>query len=180
MKFIGTFKVIDYDHRKYVKELDKAMVVEIKHAARAWLRAMLTAPLPTKMGGASVGIPPVYTGTARGTLLPLGRILREHIPIQPIAKRKGRDQYYGSSHGQVFLPEPGRGTGSYRFRFSTDLLYYISNEFDPSGLKTLTHKTPWEGFKVGQRAFQEYAEKVLPTKLPKVIDFIRYTTRIIR
>lgn len=177
MRFSGQFTYVDFDEKGYRKSYDEAMDTQMRQAARAWLRALLTARLPIirRGHGDSIGIPPVWTGTARGTLLPLGRFLKVAIPIRPIAKRTGKGPEVGAAMGKYFF---GKNKGRYYFRFSTQLAYFTANEFHQSNLN-LTHKTPWNGLKAGQVAFKAYVENVMPGKLPKIADSIRYKTRIV-
>jgi hypothetical protein len=163
---------------KFKKSFDDEMQVQMRQAARAWLRAMLTAELPVvrRGGGTSKGIPPVWTGTARGTLIPLGRFLKIAIPISPKVKRPGRGPNVGASKGKFQF---GVLHDRYYFRFSTQLAWYTLNEFNASDLP-LTHKTPWEGFEIGQKAFQDYCNNQMTKKLPQVRDAIKFKTRIIR
>lgn len=53
------FTRVDIDLIGYKKSLDKIMTVQIRQAAREWLRAVIPRV-------------PVYTGTSRGSLQPLG------------------------------------------------------------------------------------------------------------
>lgn len=171
---------MDFDPKTYRKSFDDAMNTQMRQAARAWLRAMLSAELPIvrrgAVGATSTGIPPVWTGTARGTLVPLGRFLRVAIPIKPVVKLPGRGPDVGAAQGKFFF---GNNYDRYYFRFSTQLAYYTLNEFHQSDIP-LTHKTPWEGFAIGQKAFQDYCNNVMPKKLPKVADSIKFKTRIIQ
>lgn len=178
MRFTGRFTFMDFDPRNYKKSFDEAMEVQMRQAARAWLRAMLTAELPIirRGTGTSKGIPPVWTGTSRGTLIPLGRFLKVAIPITPLVKRPGRGPMVGASKGKYQF---GKSYDRYYFRFSTQLAWYTLNEFNNSTIP-LTHKTPWNGFEIGQKAFQDYCNTQMVKLLPKVRDAIRFKTRIIQ
>lgn len=178
MRFTATIRLPELDVAAYKKSLDEAFQREIRNAARAWLRAMLTAELPivNRGTGSSIGIPPVWTGTSRGTLMPLGRFLRIAIPINPLVKRSGRGPQVGANLGRFEFTNSG---GRYSFRFSTSLAYMVRNEFYTSQFK-LTHRTPWNGLKVGQKAFQDYCKNVMPKKIPSIASAIRYKTRIVR
>lgn len=179
MRFSGKIVYLEYDLQKFSKSFDDAMETQMRQAARAWLKAILTAPLPVIRGdgGTSTGIPPVWTGTARGTLIPLGKALQIAIPINPLVTRPGKGPSYGASTSSFSI---GKKFGVYSFRFSTTLPWFNANEFQESSL-SLTHATPWGAFKIGQTAFQNYVEKILPGKIAnKYQEAIRYKTRIIR
>lgn len=178
MRFTGRFTYIDFDPKTYKKSFDEAMEVQMRQAARAWLRAMLTAELPVvrRGTGSSKGIPPVWTGTARGTLIPLGRFLRVAIPISPKVRRPGRGPDVGAGKGKYNFD---KSYDRYYFRFSTQLAWYTINEFNASDLP-LTHQTPWKGFEIGQKAFQDYCNTEMAKKLPKIRDSVKYKTRVIQ
>jgi hypothetical protein len=178
MRFTGRFTYMDYDPKTYKKSFDEAMQTQMRQAARAWLRAMLSAELPVvrRGTGSSTGIPPVWTGTARGTLIPLGRFLKIAIPISPRVRRPGWGPSVGAAQGKFQF---GTLHDRHYFRFSTQLAYYTLNEFNQSDLH-LTHKTPWNGFEIGQAAFQDYCNTEMVRKLPKIRDAIKFKTRIIQ
>ncbi len=177
MRFTGRFTYMDFDIKTYKKTLDEALETQMRQAARAWLRAILSARLPVvRRGPGDVGIPPVWTGTARGSLQPLGRFLRVAIPIKPKIKLPGRGPQVGENRSSFKFDKK---FDRYYFRFSTQVIHFTLNEFYQSNLQ-LTHKTPWGGLKIGQAAFQKYCDEELPKKIPKVIDAIRYKTRIIK
>jgi hypothetical protein len=169
---------MEFDPKTYKKSLDEAMETQMRQAARAWLRAMLSADLPVirRGTGSSKGIPPVWTGTARGTLIPIGRFLKVAIPISPKVKRPGRGPEVGASKGKFQF---GKAYDRYYFRFSTQLAWYTINEFNQSSLP-LTHKTPWGGFEIGQKAFQDYCNNEMVKRMPKIRDSIKFKTRIIQ
>lgn len=177
MRFTGTITTVDLSEMK--KTWNETLEVELRHAARAWLKAILTAKLPSIKPGrpASEGVPPVWTGTARGSLMPLGRFLRIKVDVKPIAWRSGRGPTVGSNKSKFeFVNTPGR----YHFRFSTQLAYMVFNEFNQSNLK-LTYKTPWGMMKIGQAAFKDYCDTVMPDKMQKALQGkIRYKTRVTR
>ncbi len=71
----GFFTKLTLDPGRYTKTLDKSMNVQLRQAARAWLRAVILKV-------------PVWTGMSRGSLRPLGAFLRVAVPISPVASRK--------------------------------------------------------------------------------------------
>ena len=168
---------MDFDIKTFSKTLDAAMEVQLRQAARAWLRAMLEMKLPVIRGvSKNIGSPPVWTGTARGTLQGLGRELRVKVEIKPVVKIPGFGPDTSPAKGRFAF---GKKFDRYYFRYSNTLDYYNLNEFEVSK-KKLIHKTPWLGFKEGQRAFQDYCNTELGRKLPKVRDSIKFATRVIR
>jgi hypothetical protein len=162
-RVFGDLKKLKFQSQAYTTALDTACQVQIRQAARAWLRAIL-----------SRGLPPVFTGTARGTLKPLGQYLRVAIPISPVAFRKGKGPGVGASLGRFeFLAQNFR----YTFEWDTDLFYYHINEFS-SFVPGFHFRTPipWHSMAIGQAAFEEYIRTVLPDRIPKVKDFIDVIT----
>jgi hypothetical protein len=159
-KAFGNLKKLKFKSKAYTSALDEALQVQIRQAARAWLKAIIAR-----------GLPPIYTGTARGTLKPLGQYLRVAVPLSPIvAYRKGKGPDVGASLGKfAFLARNFR----YTFEWNTDLFYYHINEFF-SFVPGFHFRTPipWHSMEIGEAAFLEYVETVLHERIPKVKDFI--------
>lgn len=164
IKFTGRFYRMNFDETGYKKTYDEAMKVQLRQAARAWLRAVVPKV-------------PVYTGMARGSLVPLGRLLRVAIPISinPKAKRRITAKYSreaGEALG-AFNFEDGKN-GVYTFTVDTQVLhFYLNDTFDiKAKIPQLIHDTPWDAFKSGEAAFRTYVETVLPGRLPRIADFV--------
>lgn len=141
--------------------LRAAAETQVRQAAREWLRAVI--PLV-----------PVWTGTARGTLQPLGRFLRIAVPISPVAVRKGMGPDVGASMTRPYYFN--RVGDRFYFRFNTDVAHFIQNEFynAPNPPFRLRHPTPWNAVEAGNRAFEAYLRTTLPQRIPKLRDYFKY------
>lgn len=162
LKFTGRLVYIKFNKEKFNKTLDEKLHIQLRNAARAWLRAVI----PNV---------PVYTGMARGSLAPLGRFLHVAVPISPIASRPGKSPEAGEQHSEFKFY---RRSGQFVFSWNTTVLHYLINEFnDMSGILPLTHPTPWHSIAAGNAAFKLYVEQVIPKRLPNLGDFIEFETR---
>lgn len=152
IEFVGFLELIAFDEKKFRQSVDRELQVQLRQAARAWLRAVIPSV-------------PVYTGMARGTLQPLGRALRVAIPISPVAVRKGKNAAAGSAQSQFEFTSSG---GLYTFSWSNDVLHYNINEYNNmSGVIPLKNPTPWRSLAKGKAAFDSYCANILPGKMPK-------------
>lgn len=159
----GQLVVPDYDFAGHKLALDTALKIQIKMAARAWLRAVIPHV-------------PVYTGMARSSLAPLGRFINLAVPISPIARRTNRTPGMGESQSHFQFYDNG---ATYNFQWNTDVPHYIANEFYSSNLP-LTNPTPWHSLQYGERAFQDYVDNILPLRIPAAQQFIKANTIIMR
>ena len=143
--------------------LRKVAEQQVRQAAREWLRAVIPRI-------------PVFTGTARGTLQPLGRFLKVAVPISPIATRKDKGPNVGESRTRPYYFH--RDGDRHYFRFNTDLGYFIQNEFyhAPNPPFKLTHPTPWNAIIEGNLAFEAYIKTTLPQRIPKIRDYFKFKT----
>ncbi len=147
------------DAPRYTKTLDQAIQVQVRQAAREWLRAVILKV-------------PVWTGTSVGSLQPLGNFLRVKVPNNPVAVRPG----YGPSVGranQEFKFE--RNGTTWSFSFTEGVAHYIVNEFynvNDTGHFNLKNPGPYLSFKAGEIAFQSYIQKYLLQRVPNLKDFI--------
>lgn len=162
--FTGNLVQLSFNKDKYIKTLDETLKRQIRNAAREWLRAVLPRV-------------PVWTGTARGTLLPLSRMLNVRNQIKPIKKKRGFGPNVGSDFGEFAFLD---GTnGEYGFAYEINLAYFQENEFSPAPPKyKLTNPTPWHSFLAGDKAFHAYLDEILPKRLPKLNGFIEVTSNI--
>jgi hypothetical protein len=153
----------DFKSAKYTEALQAEVEVQVRQAARAWLRAVI--PLV-----------PVFTGTARGSLQPIGRFLRVAVPIRPIAVREGMGPDVGAAQGKFKFEQRGK---RFVFTFDPGVFHFIQNEFyhaeDPPF--HLTHPTPWNATEVGNAAWEAYVEHILPQRLPRLKDYIKFVTK---
>lgn len=159
----GFGTLLTLDPQRYTKTLDKTMEVQLRQAARAWLRAVIVKV-------------PVWTGMSRGSLIPLGAFLRVKIPITPVASKPGMGPLAGSLRSSFNFTK--RGT-SYSFEFDESVAHYTINEFfDVSHTIKLITPGPYNSFRFGAAAFQAYVTNELPKRLPRVEDVI-VTKRIV-
>lgn len=150
--------VLKLDFGKFTKTLFDDIDTQIRQAARAWLRAILLSDLP-----------PVWTGTARGSLKPLGQFLRVSVPINPVATRSGMGPGVGASQSSFSFE---RGEIS-KFIWETEVLHYKINEFnDVSHIIHLKHPVPWHSMEIGKRAFKDYIDTYLKKRIPKISEFL--------
>jgi len=156
--FEAKIKLIKIDRRGYTEALGKAVDVQIRQAARAWLREVM------------IHIP-VYSGMAKGSLLPLGRFLNVAIPIQPVAKRKYGDVAAGDALGSFKFERDDNFV--WTFSFSTEVPHFLINEFNVGlGSPPLRHPTPWNSFAAGKVAWTQYLTTELSRKIPKISEWI--------
>jgi len=168
LKFRGRFSFPKFDKAKYSNTLEEACKVQMRQAARAWLRAAFPHV-------------PVWTGMARGSFLPLRDALGNvAVPITPTEFRPGMG------------PQAGRALGSFRFErrgtrflfhFETKVPHFVENDQNPAppGLQArLKHPTPWHSFQAGDAAFTKYLEESLADKLPRIKDYIKFDHKIIK
>lgn len=154
----GQFINLKYDINKHRKVLDEDLQIQMRQAARAWLRATFTHV-------------PMWTGMARSSLKPLGRYLRVAIPIEPNPKaRPSPSKNIALGERQQEFEFDANGY-NYGFYWSTHVLHYQHNEFHPSNIPLL-NPTPWESTLYGQNAWDNYVANVLPNRIPKVTDFL--------
>jgi hypothetical protein len=128
------------------RSLEQVSEVVLRQAARSWLRAMVKAV-------------PVWEGTARGTLKPLGRFLRVAVPISPVADPRKRRATIG---GKLFNLGPVAGEAyseyelieefpKYILKFTEKLPYVVWNSFGQP--LPQVKSAPWFAFdKAGEAA----------------------------
>ncbi len=154
---------LKFNAKGYTEALDKVIQIQIRQAAREWLRAVFKEV-------------PVYSGQARASLLPLGRYLRVSIPIDPVDKATKR--YPNAiTTGQSQQTYEFRAEGAvYTFSFSTQVPHYLVNEFNTGlGSPPLIHPTPWNSLQAGKIAFQQYLRNNLKKKIPKISKYVTRT-----
>jgi len=153
----GFYTNVTIDTDRYTKTLDAMMKVQMRQAAREWLRAVIEKV-------------PVWTGMSRGSLKPLGRFLRVAISIRPVAKRKGM----GPGAGEAFQSFSFGVQGTtYSFEFDEGVEHYLINEFhDVSHSIPLRTPGPYHSFEAGNQAFIRYVENEMPKRFPRVEKFI--------
>lgn len=157
MTFESSLPIMSLDVKRHTKTLDRVMGQIIREAAREWLRAILTS-----VNGSF----PVLTGAAKSTLKPLGRFLRVAVPVTPQPDKNGRWRGDRRSLGEASSSfEIIDRNFEYSFTWSTDLLHYYLNEF--FDIATVS-SSPWHSLEAGERAFLDYVDKALATRVPDI------------
>lgn len=161
----GGLTILDFDEVSFTRTLDRVLGQIIREAARHWLRAVLRS-VPERGGF------PVLTGAAKSTLVPLGRVLRVAVPVNP-EPRAGRnnivDRRSEGESSQSFTLESKNF--EYSFEWSNDILHYFLNETFPM---LQVQYTPWESLERGNEAFVAFLDEAIARRLPKVADYIEF------
>lgn len=151
-----TFVKMHLDVEKYKKDLRIELDIQMRQAAREWLRVLLTP-----------GLIPIWTGTSRGVFTVLGTKLRISTAATPEVTRKGRGALFGSDLAHFyFIGKDGHHT----FEFVHTLGYltfndqYNANEYGYH----LKHPGPYRAFEKASVAFNAYINANLAKKLPKL------------
>lgn len=168
MRFRGRFSIPKLDGKKFTEKLIDELQTQQRQAAREWLRAVIPKV-------------PVWAGTARGSLQPLGRFLKVSVPINPVAKYADKIDNgiaYGASKSKFQFSRRGQ-----RFVFTIDVgvEHFILNNFykRPNPPFRLKEPTPWRAFEAGDDAYTAYIRDVLPKRVPRIKDYIKFTTKVI-
>ena len=167
-QFKGSYEVLDLNKGAYIAALNEALAEELKNAMRAWLKAVFRRV-------------PVYTGMARGSLLPIARFLGEQVPITPKARGNASTQLYG----RRVRASPEEGARRTTFKFDSRIgrhevtidigvIHYLINEFNRVSLP-LRKPGPWRSFEAGRKAYKAYLKKNLRKKVPRITKFITRT-----
>lgn len=161
---------LSFDAEKFKASLQKSVEVNIRQAARAFIRA-------------AIQHVPIQTGMAVGSYLNIGQFLRVAVPIGPgphgsqMSYRHSDGTFYpymkgpdlGATFGikpeDAFVEEAGR----YTFKFESKVYHYILNEF---GFKW----GPWNSLVAGRQAAAEYAKTNFMKNMPKLKKFLIKTT----
>ncbi len=157
-KFNPTFKVIRFKRREYTDWLRSEVQQQIRVAARAFLRAVIKRV-------------PVDTGEARGTLLPLGRFLNVHVPIDPKRQQNNKDAGTGEIEHPLIFDFESTDKGEY-FTAQLQLFHYWWNDFFTQNYVNPQIDPPWHSIDDGVDAFMEYIKTEGIRKLPQLKDFL--------
>jgi hypothetical protein len=153
------YSKLGIDTGKFTATLDTDMKVQIKQAARAWLKAVILKV-------------PIWTGTSRASLQPLGAYLKVAVPISPLVTRKG----YGLSEGRAKQEFSFSRDGNvWSFEFTEEVAHYLVNEYfnaNEGGKFHLKTPGPYRSFAAGEAAFNEYINTYLLSRVPNLKDFI--------
>lgn len=159
---------VAFKKAEFTKTLDEACATQVRQAARAFLRA-------------AVEKVPNYTGMARGSLQPLGRLLNVAVDAQFTSRAKKHGHKSRISQGNALGQNAFNFVntkGSHTFEFSIPDFHYAINEFfnvQATWGIPLTYPTPWDSMGAGLDAFNQYLKDNLSKRIPKIKD---YTTRI--
>lgn len=150
----------------WTKTIDERFQTISRKGARAYLRALITQV-------------PVWTGMARGSIKfargPngfLAQYLNVAIPIVPHPQARfiaGKNQYAGGAYGRYNFTS---GRHIYQFRFRSDVVHYILNEFfarPPTVNQQI--EAPWHSQEVGVAAFQSTVKAEMDA-LPSVRSWV--------
>lgn len=169
MKFRGRLSFPKFDAKKYNDKLQEEVNAGLKTAAKEWLRAVIPKV-------------PVWAGTSRGSLQPLGRFLKVAIPISPTvngAKAKNAGPEVGAAQGVFKFSREGK---RFIFTAGSGVPHFITNNFYqvPNPPFRLKEKTPWRAFEAGDEAFKAYlSSDVFKRRIPKIKDFVKFETKVL-
>jgi hypothetical protein len=190
MFILAEFHRWNFNSQKFLKTLDEAIQLEMRNAARAFLREAIIHV-------------PVRTGFARGALLNMGSAIglsAASIPTRFLARLRktidGRiksykprivEYYYGAGSKTLKTPENARQFSTpidkvflkennvYLFHYEQTILYYVINDILTN---PYTPSAPWRSFEFGKNAFSDYLKNQGIAKLPGARDAI--TTTLVR
>lgn len=161
-----TFVRLEIDVQKYRKALQDSVEVQMRQAARAWLRVLLRP-----------GLIPIWTGTSRGVFIPLGAYLRVKTTISPLVYRKNQGPAFGAAESDYSFTRSG---GKHTFRFSHSVGRLTYNAQFNANLVGFRLKTPgpYKAFEQATDAWNLYVQNEMPKKLPNPGNFEKRSTII--
>jgi hypothetical protein len=173
IKVKGALKLYEIDEKVFRTKLEELCITETKEAVKVWLTERLKHI-------------PGYTGTARGTLVPVGRLVGKVIsrfsPSGPSgdqnrAKRKkfihrnGRTFRAGFQYGKDYASasiQVKQESNKIRctFSFDSELPYVARNDVNgpPAGF-IMPSNPPWFSTQRGVKVWKKYVLKEIPKKL---------------
>lgn len=179
IKIRGQFADVKFEIKGFNAALRAALDKQQREAVKAWLVAVLE-EIPT------------YTGTARGTFAPIGRMVNLTVgktgilgdpsgaASKKVFKHKGRVIQLGFEEGAELGKDfklTQEATGKiliYKFEFNHNLPYLIWNNMFPAPEWIhLPSNPPWKALEKGRDAFIEYVTTILLTKVPDPNLFVR-------
>ena len=117
---------------------------------------------------------PVWSGAAKATLIPLGRLLKISFDISPKVKPPFDNP---NEHGIAAGKRKGKAkkinaSWEYGFVFEHSLFHYWLNENFLMHYGPDKKPTPWETMKKGSERYRDFIDKNSSTILPKVWEFL--------
>jgi hypothetical protein len=175
--FKGNFVVLEFDGKKFTKEMERRAFQLMREAAREWVRAVYVKV-------------PVWTGMARGALkyaqgrvgpsagLFLSEYLKILIPIGPERTHDGKPLEVRKDKSPQIGGRKARYTfsyykGQFNFTLNIDIVHYEINEFHAG--HPPSYSRPWNSFQAGDEAFKAYIDANVERILPNVNDYTRET-----
>lgn len=158
-RFKVTARMPKFNIVGFKADLNKLGEKALREATREWLRK-------------TIALVPTWTGTARGTLRPLGQFLKVSVPNRkPKSNRKSKTIYgtfyqLGFAVGAVYGQDFDFTQKGFRFEFNYtfNLPYIWWNSFG-SPVPNLRNPTPWLAIQTGNEAFKNYIRDTLPKQL---------------
>lgn len=171
LKVSGKIARLKFNAKRYNAAVLKQLSIEQKRAVTAWVKAVAHSI-------------PVYTGTALGTIAPVGKTVG--YILVPLGRNttkkffyyKGKKYPLGFGMGKTYQEhsldmELVGNKATYIFRFSEKLPYVVWNTMYPAPVSiNLTHSTPWHALQKGIAAYVQYAKTEIPKNLPKHFKFL--------
>ena len=164
-----SLRKLTVDKTRNLKRIDAEMTAHFHAACASFLRAVIPHV-------------PVWTGMARGSLIPLAQYLSSKgqsvtVDISPDPEsepeqRRGQTEQAGQALGTF---EVTRKEGIQVLRFSPKVFHYQWNDEHP-GPQHLRNPTPWYSFQAGREAAREYREYVR-AHLPRIKITVQKTIR---
>ncbi len=173
IKFKFLITIPKLDTKKYIKAIDKYVEAQQLIAIKRWLLSVLKNT-------------PTYTGTARGTYAPIGRVVKHTVR----RGRKGGSSDHrtkkkftykgkawptglkaGENYSEFFITKKITNTSTrHRFEFHQNLPYAVWNQMmtGPAWFK-FDRDPPWNAHKSGETAFRRYVNGPLKKNFPRKI-----------
>lgn len=153
MRIFAKLSKITLDKGRFLKDTDSKMKEIHKEGSREMIRAIYPKV-------------PVWTGQARGTLVPFARSVDVVIPIEPVAFRRGINQFSGETKSIIAVDLT---KNRYVNTIDISLDYYQYLDIKPGRSPT----SPWRSFEAGKIAYKNTISKLLDS-LPKVKNYLTY------
>ncbi|KKL45572.1 hypothetical protein LCGC14_2354280 [marine sediment metagenome] len=173
LKVTGQISSVRLNSKRYHAAVLKRLDQEHKNAVAAWVKAVAYSI-------------PVYTGTARGTIAPVGRTVRQFVGAAGTNEKtefvyQGKTYPLGFRQGKNYqehsLSRAGtEGRLTFTFRFLETLPYVVWNTSSPApAWMNLKNITPWYAIQKGVAAYVQYAREQIPKRLPRLTLFEKVT-----